>query len=70
MPTVIGHHDVKDTKHWLSSSKREEFFGPPSERPDDDCGTWWGRARWGRGRTASRAGSIKRATTPTSWWGS
>jgi hypothetical protein len=28
MPTVIGHHDVKDTKHWLSSSKREEFFGP------------------------------------------
>ena len=28
MPTVIGHHDVKDAKHWLSSSKREEFFGP------------------------------------------
>lgn len=28
MPTVIGHHDVKDTKHWLSSSMREEFFGP------------------------------------------
>jgi hypothetical protein len=28
MPTVIGHHDVKDTKHWLSSPKREEFFGP------------------------------------------
>jgi len=28
VPTVIGHHDVKDTKHWLASPKREEFFGP------------------------------------------
>ncbi len=28
MPAVIGHHDVKDTEHWLASSKREEFFGP------------------------------------------
>ena len=28
MPTVIGHHDVKDTEHWLASGKREEFFGP------------------------------------------
>jgi hypothetical protein len=28
MPTVIGHHDVKDTDHWLSSPRREEFFGP------------------------------------------
>jgi len=28
MPTVIGHHDVKDTKHWLSSSMREKFFSP------------------------------------------
>jgi hypothetical protein len=28
MPTVIGYHDVKDTQHWLASSKREEFFGP------------------------------------------
>ncbi len=28
MPTIIGHHDVKDTGHWLSSPKREEFFGP------------------------------------------
>ena len=28
MPTVIGHHDVKDTKHWLASPKREEVFGP------------------------------------------
>ncbi len=28
MPTVIAHHDVKDSKHWLASPKREEFFGP------------------------------------------
>jgi len=28
MPTVIGHHDVKETKHWLASPKREELFGP------------------------------------------
>jgi hypothetical protein len=28
MPVVIGFHDVKDSKHWLASSKREEFFGP------------------------------------------
>ena len=28
MPTVIGHHDVKDTKHWLAPPKREEVFGP------------------------------------------
>jgi len=28
MPTVIGHHDVKDTQHWLASPTREEFFGP------------------------------------------
>ncbi len=28
MPTVIGHHDVKDTQHWLASRRREEFFGP------------------------------------------
>ena len=28
MPTVIAHHDVKDTNHWLGSPKREEFFGP------------------------------------------
>ena len=27
MPTVIGHHDVKDTDHWLASPKREEFLG-------------------------------------------
>ena len=29
MPTVLGHHDIsKGTDHWLSSPKREEFFGP------------------------------------------
>ena len=28
MPTLIGHHDVKDKDHWLASPKREEIFGP------------------------------------------
>ncbi len=28
MPTVIAYHDVKDTDHWLASTKREEVFGP------------------------------------------
>jgi len=28
MPTVLGHHDVKDKDHWLASPNREEFFGP------------------------------------------
>ena len=28
MPTLIGHHDVKDHDHWLASPKREEFFEP------------------------------------------
>jgi hypothetical protein len=28
MPTIIGHHDVRDTDHWLASPKREELFGP------------------------------------------
>jgi hypothetical protein len=28
MPTVVGHHDVKDRDHWLASNRREEFFGP------------------------------------------
>src|SRR5580693_3136336 len=28
MPTVIAHHDVKDSQRWLASPKREEFFGP------------------------------------------
>ncbi len=27
MPTIIAHHDVDDTAHWLASPKREEFFG-------------------------------------------
>jgi len=28
MPTVMAYHDVKDKDHWLSSQRREEFFGP------------------------------------------
>jgi hypothetical protein len=28
MPTVVATHDVKDADHWLSSPKRQEFFGP------------------------------------------
>lgn len=28
MPTVMAHHDVKDTKHWLASPKRKEVFEP------------------------------------------
>jgi hypothetical protein len=28
MPSVIAHHDVQDTDHWLASSRRDEFFGP------------------------------------------
>ena len=28
MPTLIGYHHVKDTKHWLASPMREKFFGP------------------------------------------
>ena len=28
MPTIIGHHDVKDKGHWLASPKRQELFGP------------------------------------------
>ena len=28
MPTVMAYHDVKDTKHWLASPKREEIYGP------------------------------------------
>jgi hypothetical protein len=27
MPTVIGRHEVKDTKHWLASPTREEALG-------------------------------------------
>jgi hypothetical protein len=28
MPTVLVFHEVDDVDHWLSSPKREEFFGP------------------------------------------
>jgi hypothetical protein len=29
MPTIIGYHNItKDAKHWLTSPKRKEFFGP------------------------------------------
>jgi hypothetical protein len=28
MPTVVAYHDVKDTEHWLASTKLEEIFGP------------------------------------------
>ena len=27
MPTIVAHHDVKDTAHWLASSKRQEALG-------------------------------------------
>jgi hypothetical protein len=29
MPTIIGHHNLtKGAKHWLTSPKRKELFGP------------------------------------------
>jgi hypothetical protein len=28
MPTLLAFHEVDDVDHWLSSSKREEVFGP------------------------------------------
>src|SRR5580693_2240066 len=28
MPTVIAHHDGKDSQRWLASPRREEVFGP------------------------------------------
>jgi hypothetical protein len=28
MPRILGFHEVKDVQHWLSSPKRQEFFGP------------------------------------------
>jgi hypothetical protein len=29
MPTIIAHHNItKGTKHWLTSPKRKELFGP------------------------------------------
>jgi quinol monooxygenase YgiN len=27
MPTIVAHHDVKDTAHWLASSRRQEVLG-------------------------------------------
>lgn len=27
MPTVIAHHDVKDTAHWRAMPTREKLFG-------------------------------------------
>ena len=28
MPTLVVTHEVDDVEHWLSSPKREEYFGP------------------------------------------
>jgi len=29
MPTIIGHHNIaQGAKHWLTSPKRKELFGP------------------------------------------
>ena len=29
MPTIVAHHNItKGAKHWLTSPKRKEFFGP------------------------------------------
>jgi hypothetical protein len=29
MPTIVAHHNItSDTKHWLTSPKRKELFGP------------------------------------------
>ncbi len=28
MTTLIGYHEVTDTKHWLASPNRQKFFGP------------------------------------------
>lgn len=27
MPTILVHHEVDDTEHWLAATTREEFFG-------------------------------------------
>ncbi len=65
MPTVIGHHDVKDSDHWLASPKREEFFGPLGVTnirtfvdPQNTCCCAYGCSRHGRpdGRDADRRG--------------
>lgn len=28
MPSIVVHHDIDDTEHWLASPVREQFFGP------------------------------------------
>jgi hypothetical protein len=28
MPRVLAFHELTDVQHWLSSPRREEFFGP------------------------------------------
>ena len=28
MPRILAFHEVNDVQHWVSSPKREEFFGP------------------------------------------
>jgi hypothetical protein len=43
MPTVIGHQDVKGTKHRLASPKREEVFGPLGSRTSGR--SWTSRTR-------------------------
>lgn len=30
MTTLMILHEVDDVDHWLSSSRRAEFFGPPA----------------------------------------
>lgn len=27
MPSIVVHHDIDDTEHWLASPVREQFFG-------------------------------------------
>jgi hypothetical protein len=27
MPSIVVHHNIDDTEHWLASGKRDEFFG-------------------------------------------
>jgi len=39
MPTVIGHHDVKDKDQWLASLKREELFGPSVSQTSERSST-------------------------------
>jgi hypothetical protein len=28
MPRVFAFHEVRDVQHWLSSPRRDQFFGP------------------------------------------